>query len=415
MKYGLVMLIALLVVGCSSDGELQYPEQSPFMLYISVPDDNAATTRSAGDPIFADKEFEKRISSLDVWVFKTKEAGAATYQPFSLDGSNGEQVGWLYKHLDKEEIILSGGVKQVVFTVGKNFNPGALDVYAIANIASVRDITTVEENNFMVPGDQSTDLEPSRIAAVRNWLENELYLSGNEHFSLTPKQGAGWEQWYSELHSNPTIERMQQDDYAGLPMSGKGEGMMVKSRYEMFVLDQITVKRAVGKIRFVLARTADMEHVSVTELWLQRMWLPPKEYLFREGPKPNNKNEADVRSLDYGLITAGDINVNPIPWSLDENPSNTGQKWEDNINQAIEADEATEVGRVYLRELLGTLKVEIKYKLSESASEKPINLTLSSGLPRNHSLTIYCFFANGAITYEVSNWDQQSVTYPDFY
>lgn len=422
MKYGLVMLIALLVVGCSTDGELQTPEQSPFMLYISVPDDNAATTRSAGDPIFADREFEKRISSLDVWVFKTKESGDATYQPFSLDGTNGEQVGWLYKHLNKEEIILSGGVKQVVFTVGKNFNPGPLDVYAIANIASVRDITTVEENNFMVPGDQSTDLDPSRIAAVRSWLENELYLSGDEHFSFkfkNPNNPGSLSESYN--YSFPTIEDMENENYPGLPMSGKGEGLMVKSRYEMFVLDQIQIKRAVAKLRIVVARTADMTDVSIERLFVRNIWLPKEEYLFREGTELLNSDPKDIRTPMIPKLYAEDIAVNPIPWSLDENPSNTGQKWEDNINQAIKAREASEVARYYMRETKGTMKIILRYKLSSggsikgSANDSSPFIQFSGGIPRNKSLTIYLFFANGAITYEVSNWDQQSVTYPDFY
>ena len=381
--------LILLVAGCSDDVAVE-PEESQFKMYIYFPEQEA-TTRGEYD-IVSDRENENKINTLQVWVFACDDA----LVPISIvEGENKTTNGSLYVELNN--ISLAGGIKEVSFygiTSDFKVNYPYLNVYAIANAQSLGLNLNGETTEATLQG---------------------LTISG-DLFGI-------------DANSKPKVSSVNGN---GLPMSACVKKALVYKQNEAFTIANLTLERAVSKIRFVFSRAANVE-ASVTEIKLDghvvysegttylyyEKVLPTSEYLFSGIHEGDDVSDTFSNVINFDVPTSVPPHLNP--WSLRWEHEETRQEWEDRINAAISAGKAVECGRAYLRENPYRLTGTIKYTFQEEGEETPTSpsearFTMSDEKEflRGHSWTIYAYFSEGGVVFEVDGWDQQQVIFDPF-
>ena len=408
--------LILLMAGCSDDTTAVSPKEPQFKMYIYLPE-HEATTRGEYD-IVSDREKENKINSLQVWVFAYKpNATTGNLEPVTIEeGENKTAIGSLYVNV--ENLSLSGGMKEVAFYgVADDFKTKypKLNVYAIANAASAGlntlDGTTTE-----------AQLKALEIAGTY------FGIDGTTHKPLV-----------SEVSDN------------GLPMSGSLKEATVSQTNELFTIANLTVKRAVSKIRFVFSKASNIPMAVVNEIKLDGhvkyrdgntysntgdngKVLPNHEYLFtgfHGNNDTDNNGDGYVEAEDYTDCDADysheivfdvpeTVPAHANPWSLRWENEETRQEWEDKINDAIADGKAVECGRAYLRENPYRLRGAIRYSFMEDGDTESTNneatFTMADEYEflRGHSWTVFAYFSEGGVMFEVDQWDPQEVNYPVF-
>ena len=411
----MVAWLILLVAGCSDDSTVVPPKESQFKMYIYLPEQEA-TTRSEYD-IVSDREKENKINSLQVWVFAYKpNPTTSILEPVAIEeGENKTAIGSLYMNVPN--LSLTGGMKEVAFYgISNDFknNYPYLNVYAIANAASIGldvgaatdeatlQALTISDNFFGIKG---TTNEP-KVISVSD---------------------------------------------AGLPMSGSLKEATVSQINELFTITNMTLKRAVSKIRFVFAKANNIPKAEVTAIRLDAhvkyrdgntytytgndaKVLPVSEYLFPgfhgDNDNDNNGDGYAAEAEDYVDCSSDYLHRidfdepetvpgNDNPWFLRWENEETRQEWEDKVNNAIAKGLAVESGRAYLRESPYRLRGTIEYIYQEEGdTEKNRSVTFTMAnekeFLRGHTWTIFGFFSEGGVMFEVDGWDSQEVTYPVF-
>lgn len=394
IRFLMVTWLILLVAGCSDDVAVE-PKESQFKMYIYLPEQEA-TTRGEYD-IVSDREKENKINSLQVWVFAYNSAS----EPIPIsEGDNKTTNGSLYVELNK--ISLTGGIQEVAFYgITNDFknNYPYLNVYAIANAGSI-----------------GLDVGASTNEATLQ----DLAISSATYFGI---------------YTTTQMPLVTEVGDSGLPMSACVKKAPVYRQNETFTIANLVLKRAVSKIRFVFSRVANIE-ASVSEIKLdghvlysegntyiktgeEGKVLPASEYLFS-----GIHDGGDVGSTFSHLINFNvpeDVPSHINPWLLRWEHEETRQEWEDRINDAISSGKAVECGRAYLLENPNRLTGTIKYKFQEEgdATETThmarFTMTDENEFLRGHSWTIYAYFSEGGVVFEVDGWDQQEVTFDPFY
>ena len=413
----MVAWLILLVAGCSDDSTVVPPKESQFKMYIYLPEQEA-TTRSEYD-IVSDREKENKINSLQVWVFAYKpNPTTSILEPVAIEeGENKTAIGSLYMNVPN--LSLTGGMKEVAFYgVADDFKDKypKLNVYAIVNAASaglnLLDGTTTEAQ-----------------------LQEQV-LTGT-YFGI------------DGTTNKPLVTSVSD---AGLPMSGSLKEATVSQINELFTITNMTLKRAVSKIRFVFAKANNIPKAEVTAIRLDAhvkyrdgntytytgndaKVLPVSEYLFPgfHGDNDNDNNadgyaaEAeDYRDCSSDYLHRIDFDVpatvpgHDNPWFLRWENEETRQEWEDKVNNAIAEGLAVESGRAYLRESPYRLRGTIEYIYREEGDTEDKNRSATFTMAdekeflRGHTWTVFGFFSEGGVMFEVDGWDSQEVTYPVF-
>lgn len=383
-----------LVAGCSDDAAaVVEPKESQFKMYIYLPEQDA-TTRGEYD-IASDREKENKINSLQVWVFAYNSAS----EPIPIaEGDDKTTNGSLYVSVDN--FSLTGVVKEVAFygisNEFKNYYP-YLNVYAIANASSLG-------------LDVGADTDEATLQAL---TISDTYFGIN-------------------ATTNEPIVR-EVGNY-GLPMSACIKNALVFKENETFTIANLILKRAVSKIRFVFSRVENIT-ASVSEIKLdghviyseghthiktgdEGNVLPTSEYLFSGIHEGGDVSTTFQHVIKFDVPPSVPSHINPwlLRWENDE----TRQEWEDKINDAISSGKAVECGRAYLRENPYRITGTIKYKFqeegdaTETTHEARFTMTDEGEFLRNHSWTIYAYFSEGGVVFEVDGWDQQQVTFDPF-
>jgi len=388
----LMSFLILLVAGCSDDVAPE-PKESQFKMFIYLPEQDAVT-RGEYD-IASDREKENKINTLQVWVF----AYNSSSEPISIEeGEDKTTVGSLYVNLNN--ISLTGGAKEVAFygitTDFKNKYP-YLNVYAIANAASVG-------------LDLGATTEESALQAL---------TISDTYFGI---DGTTKKPLVSDVSDN------------GLPMSACVKNAFVYKENELFTIANFTLKRAVSKIRFVFSRAENIT-ASVSEIKLDGhvvyseghtysytngdgKVLPESEYLFSGIHVDGDVSSTFLPVINFDVPTSIPSHINP--WILRWEHEETRQEWEDRINDAISTGKAVECGRAYLRETPYRLTGTIKYKFQEEGDDSEtthsarFTMTDENEFLRGHSWTIYAYFSEGGVVFEVDGWEQQQVTFDPF-
>lgn len=436
---GLMVVFTLLLAGCSKDDVPEEEKVNPtFVMYIYVPEQLAAT-RAEYLSVDATAE-ENAIHTLQMWVFgwgRIDESNEDLENNIELksipvdDGAYNATCGCLYKELTN--VSLTSGMKEVIFSVPRDFKQKypKLDVYVIGNAASIA---------------AGSGLGPGTNAATTRAMLRELKITGEEYGVTGTTVG-------ENTYYYPTTSTVGSD---GLPMSACLEGAVVGQSGTAFSIDQLSLKRAVSKFRFVFSRaepgSSGIIDARVTGIQFDGYMLysgqtaqfnngnifPTYEYLFSDLVHETEDESANIsKTYSIGVI---DVRVPTIPtgsgthqipqhdnpWVLRWDHEETRQEWEDKIEQAITVGKAVACGPYYMRETNRILSGTISYEIDSEDIHAPTGYTTHAqktrfsmnanyGFLRNHTWTIYAYFSEGGAMFEVDNWDStEDVTFKPF-
>lgn len=374
------MLIMLLLIACSGDGDSSETKQPAVInVYVFAPDKPIITRGDIGevDPISND-ESESKITSLQIWVFEHNTDNMISYySPESVTNLN-SGTGETYQ-LSASDAFTQAATKPTV------------DVYVVANVTAANSGITLNESTTR------TDLEATLIEGD--------YFGLN---TLTDKVPA-----------------------AGLPMSGVLRDVSVTGSAPVYKISNVTLTRAVSKIRFVFSRekVGDTETdvpVKINSIKLNAEMIPTQEYLFLEtgedAPAYHVGSYGTNDATEFLATPLEDIaqNADPMAYSyqagLDaqvyENLINSGltKTVKNDQNEDVPAPELTQVGPFYLRESGKLLTGSITFQRGEDGTTaKPVTFKMhqAGDFSRNHTWIVYAYYsASGlvAVTVVVKDW-----------
>ena len=359
---GMLMLLLMLTACSSESGDgAQQPKEKPVLkIYLFAPESPIITRAENG--WVSPSADEKRISTLDVWVFVNNTSNLVSYihlANLTFDGS--------------KEVSM-----EISDAFANNVNKPHVDIYVVANVAS--------SNCGLSLGRSST---PEQLTAAL--IEHKS--GGGDFFGLT-----------SPVTSVPV---------EGLPMSGFLLNQEITGTAPVFSANKnknVKLVRAVSKVRFVFSKSTAAPVISDLSIKLNNGVLPSKEYLFLKGEYPTEKihlketsdyeSEAEIVSG----VSGDDINSCADPASYIFT-TESGQQYENKIDaglveQTIEnvtrPAELSEVRRFYLRESDKQMKGTISYTSGsgENATQKSADFVMNAAgdFTRNHTWIVYGYF-----------------------
>ena len=350
-------------------------------VYLFAPESPIVTRAENGyvDPS-AD---EKRINTLDVWVFE----------------HNDEHTLVSYIHLAN---LTFDGQKEISMEISDDFADRAqgtkVDIYVVANVtASNCGLTLTRRSTY-------DELKAALI---------EHKTIGGDFFGLT-----------SPVKSVPV---------EGLPMSGFLENQEITGTAPVFSAKTKNVQlvRAVSKMRFVFSKSTAAPDISNISISLDDGLLPTKEYLFLNGEYPAEKihledtpsyENSEMESVFQIVsgVSSDDINSCADPASYIYS-TETGQEYENKINAGLTEQtvgevtkpaELSEVGRFYLRESDKQLKGTINYTINGEEKSARFEMDAAYDFTRNHTWIIYGYFlGSGDLMLNVAlpkDWEEKT-------
>lgn len=360
---GMLMLLLVLTACSSESGDgAQEPKEKPVLkIYLFAPESPIITRAENG--WVSPSADEKRISTLDVWVFEHNE----DHKPVS------------YIHL--ANLAFDGSMEvsmEISDDFANNVNKPHVDIYVVANVAS--------SNCGLSLGRSST---PEQLTAAL--IEHKS--DGGDFFGLT-----------SPVTSVPV---------EGLPMSGFLLNQEITGTAPVFSANKtqnVKLVRAVSKVRFVFSKSTVAPVISDLSIKLNNGVLPTKEYLFLKGEYPTEKihlEETPAYESEAEIVSgvSGDaINSCADPASYIFT-TETGQQYENKIDaglveQTIEdvtrPAEISEVRRFYLRESDKQLRGTISYTAGSGGNATPKSadfvMNAAGDFTRNHTWIVYGYF-----------------------
>lgn len=372
------MLIMLLLIACSGDGDSSEAKQPAVIsVYVYAPDKPIITRGDIGEVDPIDNSInESKITSLQIWVFEHNTDNLISYHsPESVTNLN-NGTGATYQ-LSASNAFTDAETKPQV------------DVYVVANVTSA--------NSGISLGERTT----------RTALEAAL-ISG-EYFGL-----------------NTLTDKVPE---AGLPMSGVLRGYSVTGSAPVYKIPTVTLTRAVSKIRFVFSREKpeaeeDDVHVKINSIKLGAEMIPTQEYLFLEtgedapayhvGSYGTSETNPEKDFLKEAL---DDIAQNTDPMAYSYQAGQDAQEYENLINSGLNktvkndqnedvpAPELTQVGPFYLRESSKKLTGTITFQKNDGTSEAkdvPFAMHQAGDFSRNHTWIVYAYYsASGLVAVKV--------------
>ena len=361
---GGMLMLFLMLTACASESseEPSKPQEKPVLkVYLFAPESPIITRAENGYVNPSDDE--KRISSLDVWVFEHNDSHALVS----------------YIHLANQTF---DGQKVISMEISDDFannsNKPNVDIYVVANVTA--------SNCGLTLNRQSTyaDLKAALI---------EHKTAGGDFFGLT-----------SPVTSVPVD---------GLPMSGYLEDQIISGTAPVFSAKTKNVQlvRAISKMRFVFSKSTAAPAISNISISLDNGVLPTKEYLFLNGEYPTAKiHLEDSPTYESGTesgfqivsgVSGDDINSCADPTNYIYN-GEEGQAYENLIDaglteQTVEGvvtkpAELSEVSRSYLRESDKQLAGTIKYTIDGEEKSARFEMDAVGDFTRNHTWIIYGYF-----------------------
>ena len=357
----LMLLLVLTACGSESGDGVQQPKEKPVLkIYLFAPESPIITRAENG--WVSPSADEKRISTLDVWVFENNTSNLLSYIHLAnlvFDGS--------------KEVSM-----EISDAFANNVNKPNVDIYVVANVAS--------SNCGLSLGRSST---PDELTAAL--IEHKSV--GGDFFGLT-----------SPVTSVPV---------EGLPMSGFLLGQEITGTAPVFSANKtknVKLVRAVSKVRFVFSKSTAAPVISDLSIKLNNGVLPSKEYLFLKGEYPTEKIHLEEtpnyesEAVIVSGVSGDDINSCADPASYIFT-TETGQQYENIIDaglveQTIETvtrpAELSEVRRFYLRESDKQLRGTISYTMGtgENATPKSADFVMNApgDFTRNHTWIVYGYF-----------------------
>lgn len=373
------MFIMLLLIACSGDsGSTDTKQPAVINVYVFAPDKPIITRGDIGevDPISND-ESESKITTLQIWVFEHNTDNLISYySPESvsnLNSSNSE----IYQ-LSTSNAFTDAETKPKV------------DVYVVANVTAANTGITLSEST------------------TRTALEAAL-IEGN-YFGL-----------------NTLTDKVPA---AGLPMSGVLRGVSVTGSAPVYKISNVTLTRAVSKIRFVFSREkvepeADDNKVMINSIKLGVGMIPTQEYLFLEtgedAPAYHVGSYGTDDEKEFLASPLADIAQNGDPMAYGYQAGQGAQEYEDlieaGLNKKVMVDgvekfspELTPVGPFYLRESGKKMTGTITFQKNDGTSEpKEVSFAMHTAgdFSRNHTWIVYAYYSVSglvAVTVVFKDW-----------
>jgi hypothetical protein len=257
-------------------------------------------------------------------------------------------------------------------------NPPAVDIYVTANVT---------ESNTGIKLDRTT---------TRDQLDAALI--GQNYFGLS-----------SPVKVVPTDS---------LPMSGVLKNQPVVGIAPIVsVVTNVKVARAVSKVRFVFCNSSDAvdQKLTIQSITFDDEMIPKEEYLFLNAPytgrnfKVGSEYEAAAPLVNTPTVVASYSSPTEYAYR-----GQTGKEYEALINDGIEKNRLTEVGKFYLRESGKKITGTITYTVGSSttALSAPFTMSEAGDFSRNHTWIVYGFFAGKdnlkVFSVDVNDWTESS-------
>ena len=190
---------------------------------------------------------------------------------------------------------------------------------------------------------------------------------------------------------------------SGLPMSMSMTSTeeIISAQGELSVTSQsITLRRAVSKIRFCVARKIGVNNVQILGYTINDQMIPALEYLMPD----SDVRTAHIYGSSYssGLSYSGRLETNTIPEQSSEtleslvystwaaaHPGAYAQDYDTAISQ-----KTVEYGRTYLRESDKAISGTVLYSTDGGVTtvSAPFSLAAAGDFVRNHSVIVYLYF-----------------------
>lgn len=370
-----MMFIVLLLAACSSgDGEASDTRQKvpPVInIYVHSPNNPVITRGDVGEvnPI-NNTANESLITSLQIWVFNNGTGDLISYySPESVDNLN-ETAGTASYQLSVSEAFASAA---------EAGNKPNVDVYVLANAASCN----------MTFGEKTS----------RTSLEDAMITS--DFFGLTT-----------------LTDKVPE---SGLPMSGVLRNVPVDGSSPVYRLQNVSLTRAVSKIRFVLCKETPAQGqeniaVSINSICLNAGMIPNNEYMFLETGTNANPYRVDGFNTDDAKEFLSGSSLTDLPSCEDPlqyaYQSQNAQDYENLIAEGVAAGKLIQKGPYYLRESDKQLRGIIRYqKGGEDAKNATFEMKTAGDFSRNHTWIVYVFYSKSglvAITVVLKDWNEHT-------
>ena len=390
-------MLMLLLLACAS-GPTEEPLESKkpvLKLYLFAPDSPIVTRGEHGNVTSADDE--RRINTLDVWVFEAGTNELVSYIPLAnLDFEGSREISM---EITDEFALKASNI---------NTKPN-VDIYVVANATA---------SNCGLTFSRETTPAQLEAALIEHKAEAD---GGDDFFGLK-----------SPITSVPLD---------GLPMSGLLKNQSIDGSSPVFRatdnnghLATVRLVRAVSRIRFIFSKSASSPDIRDLSVELNGGVLPTQEYLFLGEPYdyPNTLKqkhlpdnvayESENATLISG-VSGSEINAcdDPASYAFVKESEN-GQQYENRIDQGLQEQtmgdvtkpaELTELNRFYLRESDRKLTGKIYYRIGDSQrKDAPFLMWDEGDFTRNHTWIVYGYFlGNGNLMLNVvdaKTWDDDN-------
>ena len=367
----MLMLLCWSCGGQDTDTDTPDVDQGPFLeIKVYSPERSQVTRADIGD-IPGDTD-ENAIKNLNIWVFEHHGTGQT---------DDGKFVGYL--SVANPNPLVDGRYRILVSETFVD-NPPAVDIYVTANVT---------ESNTGIKLDRTTTRAQLEAALMKH-DESQSF----DPFGLTTPQSV-----------------VPAD---GLPMSGVLKNQPVEGMAPIVsVGTNVKVARAVSKVRFVFCNSTDAveQKLTIQSITFADEMIPKEEYLFLNAPYTG-------RNFKVGseYETAAPLVNTPTMVASYSSPTEyayrgqTGEEYEALINDGIEKNRLTEVGKFYLRESDKKITGTITYTVGSSTTElsAPFTMSEAGDFSRNHTWIVYGFFAGKdnlkVFSVDVNDWTESS-------
>lgn len=372
-------VLYLYMVSCSSGNETPGGEPAPILtINILAPAEQGGLLTRADVGTVPALENENRIYHVWVWAFLTGDT----------NGDNAVPVGSLYQEL--------GGVLST--TCQMSISPDVvsgdknLDIYVVANSEAIPSASYHMGHNVT-------------LGTIKNLVFGKA-TNGTEQyddFGITTLQ-----------HTVP--------DNKGLPMSQYAIGCDVINASKLSKDVNITLHRAVSKLRFVFARSTGLPDVQVTGFTLEGGLIPDQEFVFPDNadlrtPHIPNSVAYNPNPTDYsGTLNTEDILQTDDPKTLGWDGTETAETYTNRLADAYAGhEESLYYGLTYLRETDKPLKGTIKYKLNADDTKRSVSFQMAEAndFTRNHEYIVYAYFEKSGlnVTVSVMDWEKYEIVH----
>ena len=354
LQWLLCSMMTVLFSACSSSDAAEGPkeathQQPQLAIYVYAPEQaaakrNAAPTRGDVGEVDAITN-EGTIDSLQIWIYEQETGNSVGY--FSTKDVSALNQG-------------QGTIYQIPVSDDFASKKPYVNVYVMANVTSAN------------CGIGTLNKETTRAALL------EGAVIANEKFGLEQNT------------------RTVPDD--GLPFAGMLTGEPVVGDAPtlrvgtLSAVSTVQLTRAVSKLRFVFAKTAEQPEVKITSIKMNANMIPNVEYLFKTPASMTYNTEAkELLSTTINDIAATDDPTKYLYLGQD------AQEYENLINAAANKQpnpEVTVEGPIYLRESDKQLAGTITYTIGGGEPQTADFAMQQAGdFKRNHTWIVYAYYA----------------------